>query len=335
MTTRVKGSVYSSVDTTGFICITDAPYLCVGDNVTDNTAALALAFSAGTPLLVPPGIFLATSLVIPSGTVIFGIGPDSVLKVKNATNTYFLDLWNVTNVCLQNFSINGNKTAQIGANNHAIRISAGSKHKLADLSISNTLGNGIYITGNAAKIDISYPKITGYVASGIAIENASDVEIINPECYSSDALAFPGDGITLAPIIATDLVTRIQIAGGRLHHNVGRGLAAVGFGGKNVTDSSVTGTICDANTSHGIHLLTVKQIDVRGIVSHNLGDGFRLEGDVTNCCIAGVSDTNTGFGCREVVAGSTPDYNTFIAVKSIGNGTNTVTKVGANSTILV
>ena len=71
------------------------------------------------------------------------------------------------------------------------------------------------------------------------------------------------------------------------------------------------------------------------IAKSNTIDGFRLEGDVQNSrlttCLAN-GHTQSGF--REVTSGSTPNFNGFVYEVSTNNGTNTVTKVGANSLIV-
>ena len=337
MVTTIKGSVWAADNTLGYVSVTDNPYLAVGDGVTDNTAAFNSALASGKPVFIPSGTFVVSQLVIPSNTVLFGLGADSVIQLKNGINLPLLYLNAVTGVTIKHLTLNGNKAYQVGAGVHAVSIAGGSGHILESLYIVNSLGDGININGSAEDIEILSPKITGFVKSGITVENASDIDIISARTYNSDPAAFPGDGITLAPVTTTNTVTCVRVIGGYSDTNVGRGFSAVGNGSQNVFDCTVSNYVAKNNTSHGLHILTATQIMTSNVIAKsNGGDGIRLEGNVTNVNITnGIADGNTGYGIREITSGSSPNYNDFIGDRAVNNtGSNIITKVGANSNIL-
>ena len=337
MVTVVKGSIWAANNTLGYISVTDNPYLAVGDGVTDNTAAFNAALAAGKPVFVPTGTFLVGQLVIPSGAVLFGLGADSIVELKNGVDLPLLSLSAVTNITVKHITLNGNKANQTGVGIHAVAVAGGSGHVLESLYIVNSLGDGINVNGGATDIQILTPKITGFVKSGITIENASDIDIISARTYNSDPAAFPGDGITLAPTASTNLVSGVRVIGGYSDSNVGRGFSAVGNGSQNVINCTVSDYYAKSNTSHGIHILTATQIMISNVIAKsNGGDGIRFEGNTTNInATNGIADSNTGYGAREVVSGSTPNYNDFIGCRAVNNvGSNVITKVGANSNIL-
>jgi hypothetical protein len=94
-----------------FICVTDAPYLAVGDNSTDNTAAFtaALAAAAGGTLYVPRGFYRVTAgFTMPGRTEIVGDGPlASQIYYRTTTvgtNQLFY-LNNVDNVAFRNIGL--------------------------------------------------------------------------------------------------------------------------------------------------------------------------------------------------------------------------------------
>jgi len=333
MATKVKGSSWNSVDTLGYACILD--YAAPTDGVSDCSTALALALATGAPVYIPPGTYVIGAFIPASGSIIFGAGRTSILKALAGINTALIQLNTLTNVILRNFAINGNKANQAGVGCHGVYVLGGSNHQLDNLYIYNTLGDGINIAGTCTDVFIRRPEITGFVKNGITIEKGSRYTLIEPNVYSSDGAANPGDGIQILPTAAPDSIASVVIQGGRSRSCVGRGLAIVGFGSKNVTNVTVHNFVAESCTSHGIHLLTTEKVLINGgMARSNGGDGYRLEGDTQNSRVLhAITEGNTGFGCREIVSGSTPNLNDLVGMVSTGNGTNTITKVGAGSLI--
>lgn len=333
MVTKAKGSSWNSLDNLGYANIKD--YGAVGDGTTDCTTAIAAAIATGYPVFVPTGTFLATTIALATSTKLFGTGPNSILKVKNATNDCILTLSGLTGVEISHLSLDGNKANQSGVAANGIEVTGSGGIVLSDLYIYNTLGDGILVDGDSTTVVLDQVAINGFVKNGFHFADASKIIISNCIAYSSDAAASPGDGFAFAAAAAGDALFQVTANNCISRSNVGRGFSFLGSGSKNVYDATLSGCIAANNTSHGFHLLTTKQILLGGSIAFtNGGDGFRLEGDTVDSRVLHcTASTNTGFGIREIVSGSTPDRNDLVGMVSTGNGTNTVTKVGGSSLI--
>lgn len=83
---RLAGSVWRSVEAKLSDTISVKDFGAVGDGVTDDTAALqaALTAAAGRRLFAPGGTYIASPLVIYSGTTLVGEGPGAtIIKAKS------------------------------------------------------------------------------------------------------------------------------------------------------------------------------------------------------------------------------------------------------------
>lgn len=335
MITRVKGSTFSFKDNTSYISLTDPQIGAVGDGVTDNTTAINLAFTFNIPVFIPPGVFLTAGLILPSGASMFGVGTTSKLKLKTASNVPMLTCLGA--IDFYNFQLDANKAGQLGSGLHGIILSNGLGAMIDSVKIINPLGDGININGaSTVGVNISQVMISGFVKNGITVEAGIDISLDQCKCFSSDVLASPGDGISLAPTLVGALVAEVSISNCRARNNIGRGLSVLGFGSKNVSDVNVSGGSFSFNTSHGIHAFTSQAVTINGVnVKNNGGDGGRLEGDVQFSRVSEcVFNANTGTCLREVTTGATPNNNGLIYNATFGNGSNTVVKVGASSFIV-
>ncbi len=331
MTTRVKKSAILISEILGY---TDLSDLTTTAN-TDCASVINTALATGLPLYIPPGTWITSPIIVPASAFIFGFGNTSILKAKAASASALLTCGSGTTI--KDLALDGNKASLTGSNKHGLVFSDAVKSAAMNLTISNTLADGINITGTASlNIRISNCDITGFTKNGITIENGATIYIDQTYCNLSDAVASPGDGISLAPTSGAGSVSLVTITGGSCKSNIGRGISVLGNTTKNVSDVTINGVLLSANSSHGFHALTAKQVLVTGcIAKSNLADGFRLEGDtVDSRVLACIGELNTTFGFREVVLGSTPNRNSFIYSVSTGNGTDTVTKVGANSSVI-
>jgi len=329
----VQGSSFGTKANLQYASIVN--YGAIGDGVTDNTAAFTAALATGAPVYVPPGVYITAPLNLTSGTVIFGAGAISVVKLKTGSNLPFITLNNATGAMLNNFTVDGNKTGNSGSGVHGIMIFGGANNAVDNMWIQNTLGDGVNVTSNATDVMIFDSSITGFVKNGVTVENATRVTISNVLTYTSDNSAFPGDGFAIAPVTSAAVCSDILINGCRARSTVGRGFAVQGLGSQNAFRVIIDACFAEANTSHGFHVITATEVSLCNCIARNgSGDGFRFEGNATySRVIAGTSDTMIGWGCREVVSGSTPNYNLLGGLILLNNtGSNTVTKVGANST---
>lgn len=335
MITRVKGSVFSLEDSFNFVSLTDPQIGAVGDGITDNTAAITFALTLGLPIFIPSGVFLTSGLIFPSDVILFGVGTASKLKLKTSSNTPLIQCSG--NIDFSSFYLDANKSAQIGSGLHGIILSNGTGAVIDNIKVINSLGDGINITGSSTLgVNLSTVMISGATKNGITIEAGTDISLSQVKTFNSDAISSPGDGISLAPTSSGALISEVSISNCRSRNNTGRGLSIVGNGGRNVSDVNISGGSFSFNASHGIHVFTAQAVTINGVnIKNNSGDGGRLEGDVIYSRVSEcVFNTNMGTCLREVTTGATPNFNGLIYNAAVGNGSNTVVKVGASSFIV-
>jgi hypothetical protein len=327
MITRVKGSVLSTADNVGYVSTFD-----MGPQNTDITAALLAALTAGSPVSVGVGTWLFTTLAVPDGSIIIGAGEKSVLKQKDLTNAPAISVG--SNCLLYDFMLDGNKVNQVGLNFHGFTFNNSVDSQGVQLYAQSVKGSSFRITGAAtSEVHLLDCSSTGHTESGILVDSGANISLVNSRILTSDAIA-TGDGISIASNGLA--ISNVTIQAPIVRNQTGRGIALIGNGSKNVTSVAVTNPRVANCVNSGIHLVNADGCAVIGGMSNNNGiDGVRIEGDVQNCRIAQVNArNNTQFGQREVVAGSTPNLNTFIYGITSGNGTNAITKVGASSVVL-
>ena len=332
MVTKVKGSTFYTADNVGYANIQD--YGARPDGTTICTAAIVLAFATGLPVFVPAGTFLTRAFSIPANGTLFGVGNASVLKQAVIGNAILVTINNGASI--KDITIDGNKTNQVGTNLHGVQFSNSVASKASGINVINTNGDGINITGVSTNgVLLSNCTTTGYLGNGITVDSGSNVVMDSCIAYTSDVTASPGNGINISS--NGTAVAKVAIMACRTSNNVGSGIVLKGNGSKNVTDVTVMGSISSNNSINGVYLLNADRCILSGVVSNtNTNDGFRLEGDVQNCRVAEcVANSNVAFGFREVVSGSTPNFNGFIYETCTGNGNNTITKVGANSSVFL
>lgn len=335
MVTQVKGSSFTVQGNFNYISLTDPIIGAVGDGITDNTTAITAALALNIPVFIPPGVFLTSGLIVPSGTSIFGVGKTSQLKLKSGSNSVMLTCSGT--IDFKSFYLDVNKSGQVGSNLHGIKLIDGIDATLEELRIINSLGDGINIAGNSTT-GISMHKIfiSGATKNGMTIEAGTNINMSQVRTYNGDSVSSPGDGMSLAPINALSLISEITITGCTSRNNPGRGLSILGFGSRNVTDVNVMGGSYSYNGSHGIHVFTAQAVTVNAVnCKNNTGDGARLEGDtqysrVSEC----IFNANMGTCVREVTTGATPNNNGLIYNAALGNGSNVAVKVGASSFII-
>lgn len=326
MVTRTKGSTWSMYDNLGIVNLED--YTSAGSDATSNINAI---LAEGLQLFIPPRAFFIGALDIPAGSVIMGAGINSILKLRDTANAPALTVGSDT--VLENFTISGNKQNQVGTEVHALKLFNATKSTLRRMRVVDSKGDGISISGSTIDdLVLDCVTVTGYAENGIRIAAGINVSIISPRIYSSDSVA-TGDAIALVSDGAA--ISGVSIVNPVCRDVTGRGIAVIGNGSKNVTDVTISNARIHNNVSSGVHLINAERVLLSdSILASNGIDGLRLEGDVQNVrAVNLIAKNNAQFGAREVVAGSTPNNNGFVYVLTSGNGTNVVTKVGANSFI--
>lgn len=328
MTNRVKGSGFRVQDTFGYVSLLDIAGAS-SDGTTDNTAALNTALALNLPLFIPAGVFITGPISVPANSRIFGYG---TLKLKAASTSSLLSIGSGTSI--DSVTLDGNK-GNVTGTCHGIAITNAVATSITGVKIQNTLSDGVSITGTATDgVGVRNCDITGFTRNGITWTEGNDVRILGCNIYLSDSVASPGDGI--AVVSTGNTASNGKIADCTSKSNVGRGFAFVGSGSKNVTAVTVASCTAKSNTGNGFHLLTAQRIFMTNCLSvGNSIDGFRIEGDTQNCRLSeSGAFTNTSYGIREVTTGATPNLNGFIYNIATGNGTDTITKVGASSFIV-
>lgn len=328
MITRVKGSTFRSIDNFNYVSLTD-----LGAAGTDITTALQAALTAGTPVYIPIGSWLFSSLTIPDDAIIFGCGRKSILKQKDLSNSVAINIAS-SRVLLQDFFLDGNKANQVGSSLHGILLNGAIDAQIIQVYVQNTKGSGFRITGaatNEVHLIDCYSK--GHTESGILVDTGSNISLINPRIMDSDLLA-TGDGISI--VSNGGAVSNVLIETPVVRNQAVRGIALAGNGSRNVTSVSINNPRVSNSVNSGIFLTNADGCTVSGGMSNsNSIDGLRVEGDVQNCRFFGVNcRTNVSFGTREVTVGSTPNFNGFIYGITSGNGNNAITKVGASSYVV-
>lgn len=326
MTTRPKGSVINLQNINGVISLND-----IGVQNVDITTAFVAALISGVPIFIPAGTWVISGISLPANAVLFGVGPSSILKLKDTANTTALTLGN--NNILYEFNLDCNKNNQVGSGFNGIDFSNSTRSRIRNITVMNPKGSGMYFGGTNAENDVVNCSITGYTENGIKVVAATDLGIYNASIYSSDAAA-TGDGIAL--VSAGLNVTGLVIDAPKIKDVTNRGISCIGSGTRTVTDVSISNPRVINATSHAIHMLLAESVTVSGGMLKNCGgDGIRLEGDVQRCMATGVIvRSNLGTAIREVVNGVTPNYNNLTYNQLINNTVNTSTKLGANSVVV-
>lgn len=327
MTTRVKKSTARLQDITNAISTEN-----MGPQNTDITAALVTALAAGTPVYVAIGTWFFSTLTLPANSIIFGAGKKSILKQNNVANSIGMV---VSAGCqLRDFLLDGNKLNQVGASFHGFDFTNATDCECSNVTAYNNKGSGFNIAGTANEVELFECQAVGWTESGFKVVAGTNITLSDCKAYSSDAVA-TGDGFSIAS--NGTAVTGVILDSCVAKSNAARGFALIGNGSKNVTAVSLTNCRASNNISHGLHLINADSCtQFGGMFNNNGGDGIRIEGDVQNCRFFGAAVRfNTGFGIREVIAGSTPNLNGLIYTVCNNNTlSNVITKVGAASYIV-
>jgi parallel beta-helix repeat protein len=98
----------------GVVSAQDPSFGAKGDGIADDTAPIQslLTAAAGGSAFIPAGTYLLSSTPnIPAGTTVYGSGPQTILKIKNAGNCDALNVLGA-NVTIRDLTIDGNKANQ-------------------------------------------------------------------------------------------------------------------------------------------------------------------------------------------------------------------------------
>lgn len=137
-----------------------------GDNSTDDSAAIQASLDASKQAYIPSGIFISDPIVPDDDHYIFGDGADSVLKLKDNTDSSFILGTSKTKIHLNNFKIDGNKANNTSGS--AILWETVTYSIIQNLWIDNSIGNSVSFN-HCDKNIISNNLITNDTNQGIQL----------------------------------------------------------------------------------------------------------------------------------------------------------------------
>jgi hypothetical protein len=153
-------------------------YGAVGDGVTDDTAAVVLAFAAaavaGGIVLFPVGTYLTDAVVVPSNVRVCGVGPGlTVIKLNANQNNHLLGCTGVSNVEVRDLTLDVDRANQTAG--HCIRGANVTGLRVYNCELKNAHGYGIGIQdGTNVRLQFSHLWIHDTGQDGIDIKNKDD-----------------------------------------------------------------------------------------------------------------------------------------------------------------
>lgn len=303
----VPGSTTSvaSPDTFGQFFAKSSPWIDIkhpdygakGDGVTDDTQAIKDAIAAaGTaedapPIFIPEGVYIVSSTItVPSYTVLFGVGPSSIVKVKDNAAAGF-SVFQVTaaganGIRFRDFAIHGNatnNTQTIHGIDFTVATSAAIYNAVQDMLIKEMTGNGIRAAGTAG------------------LDNSKIVNSIIRDCSSHNIY------LTTASLISIIGCTV------RSAKTTNHGIMLDGAG---VLDVDIVGCRIQDNNTHGIFATQGNRVHVKScVVTHNAQIGIYFDRIAWGSIVGNSLDQNGRTGilvdgssggstCQVIVAGN-------------------------------
>lgn len=215
----------------------------MGDGVTDDTAALQVAFNAGTPLYFPPGVYLYSNTLTATASII-GAGWNSVLQCTTSQGQNASIYWkNISNLKIQNLRFFSKNAAGYYANENAgpINLEACSQFEISGCQINNAASQAIMmracVNGKVFGNTVLNVWHDGFHVTGAS----SDITIVNNEVINGgdDAFAIVGYQSDRARprriIIANNRVDQTKYA---------RGIAIVGAQDLTVSGNHIYNSQC-------------------------------------------------------------------------------------------
>jgi len=183
------------------ISITDFPWLCKGDDSTDNTSALNAVYAWATAndvdVFVPGGIFRAENVMLQSNVYTYGVGMGvSVLKIHKASNpgaqTYIATAARRSNIRFEKLTISSNAYADGLFNVGTYTAGPPKKYSNGDQGKIS----GILIS-SCSNVTFDTVEITGFNQEGVRLDTEgtasgdynTNVQFLN--CYGHHCLTTP------------------------------------------------------------------------------------------------------------------------------------------------
>jgi parallel beta-helix repeat protein len=343
------GAVARTVDSKLKDTVSVKDFGAVGDGVADDTVAIQNAINAASQVIIPPGIYIITQIVLKNSFQLVGNG-NPTLKRKNSSLETAVILADGKN----NFGITGIKVDGNLANNSIaadnISIINGSYNftitecESISAKYSSTLGrgNGIFIQSNADSANNSRSRLASNKTNGCAVGiYARKVFNINIEqnCGSSNTFSGIKMEDVIFPASSSPTTSSIIIANNQYYSNgIGIGIfglvssiTALGqlFSRNNYTQAFITlqSNIVSNNQYYGI-VMQGSGISCTGNIVQNNGNSTANGGMLFNClhsvCSNNVVTNNyyygidAGFAYNSSVSGNEVHNNGYLVNQGIG-----------------
>lgn len=291
-------------------------YGAAGDGVTDDTAAVQAAVTAGPIVYFPPGTYLVGRILVPSNRTLCGAGFSSVLKLKASSNSALLvnSTWGVgnTNIHIHDLKLDGNKAnntySAVGAT-HAVAFLYCTRSSVRRCWIVDTDLDGVYIGANFTYsgtaigggcqfIDINDNRIERTDRNGVSVTWGTDITIANNDFNDCNVLApsaptiYGAGTIDIEPNNPSNTTERINIIGNRIYNSHHEPIACAGS--PIIKDIVISNNICHSATDLtsgkcGIDIGTkVTRCTISGnLISGSCGNGIKWGTDSVNGAIVG------------------------------------------------
>lgn len=301
--------------------VKDAAFGAVGDGVTDDTAAVQAALNAGGVTYFPAGTYLVTTLNVPLGAVLRGVGRSgyipsgasqkATLKLKDGTNAALLNgADQISNVIISNMNFDGNKANNTTGN--IIDLVSGSAQDTAwhiyDCFFDNSANDGIGIGSGRQAVQVHRTWIMRSDNNGITL-NGSDAHIVNTLIGLSGSNGiYVGAGVQ--HITDCDIWSStgngILVDGPQMVHISGCGIDRHQLRGVLINSGTVSIDGClfhsNSQTANGAHPHIRLEAGIATITGNIFGaDGFANN---PNYAISSDTDANVRESCNHVASGS-------------------------------
>lgn len=223
-------------------------FVGVGDGVTDNaaafTAAVAAITSAGQGILrVPAGQYVTSKTILaPSGFTLELLEgatvtwPSGHVGTDSGTNRSLVYVGaGVTDVAIIGAGTLDGRSADTTTTRHCVYINGGARVRLDGVTLTSTLLDGVYLTGDARDIEIGAARIENVTRSGVVFIDCVDVRACGTRFARAQNTYFD-----IEPETSNHAVRRVQLL--RCTMTADELCNAIGF---SVGDNAGTGSVAD------------------------------------------------------------------------------------------